>query len=61
MSVFHTGVMMTNERTSTKTSKTLREWMERMERKRRDWALKKTFKDKRKLEKIQQRNVDESN
>ena len=52
---------MTNERTSTKTSKTLREWMERMERKRRDWALKKTFKDKRKLEKIQQRNVDESN
>lgn len=31
-----------------------------MERKRRKWELKKTFKDQRKLDKIQQRNVDES-
>lgn len=60
VNVFHMEATMTNEHTSTRTSKTLREWMERMERKRRDWALKKTFKDKRKLEKIQQRNLDES-
>lgn len=51
---------MTNERTNTRTSRTVREWMERMERKRRDWELKRAFKDKRKLEKIQQRNQDES-
>lgn len=60
MNAFLMEATMTNERTNTKTSKVLREWMERMERKRRKWELKKTFKDQRKINKIQQRNVDES-